>query len=354
MSVSVVVVDLEHVMTSLEQGRSTGVRLAFVLAASGGLLSASALGQAGQNPDAVTPTVETDGLPEAFIERFDDRAVGVMQMGGPWSKWVDQQLGISSPAEISISDDVSFSGGRSLRLDPGADVVLQLPLATSGQWRVRMMVYVPANTVGSSAIGLLNRYTPSSPAGADGTWDLSSRLTIDAQGPSQTGTITDGLMVFPIPELRIAYNRWVELRWDIDLTADRFSVYYDGALLGPANRAWSTNFTYRGPSGPTGMATPTASIAAFNLSGPPMVASPLGRSIFVDDISMVQTSIQLSCYANCDGSTGTPQLSPADYTCFLARYRAGDLYANCDGSTGVMLSPADYTCFLSKYRAGCP
>lgn len=30
-----------------------------------------------------------------------------------------------------------------------------------------------------------------------------------------------------------------------------------------------------------------------------------------------------SCYANCDQSTGTPILSPADFTCYLARFRAG-------------------------------
>lgn len=60
------------------------------------------------------------------------------------------------------------------------------------------------------------------------------------------------------------------------------------------------------------------------------------------------------CYANCDGSSPT-QLSPADFTCFLARYRAGDPYANCDLSFGAApLSPADFTCFLNAYRAGCP
>jgi hypothetical protein len=70
-----------------------------------------------------------------------------------------------------------------------------------------------------------------------------------------------------------------------------------------------------------------------------------------------------TCYSNCDGSTVT-LLSPADFTCFLAVYRAGaglsyheqvSAYANCDGSTTLpTLSPADFTCFLAKYRAGCP
>lgn len=61
------------------------------------------------------------------------------------------------------------------------------------------------------------------------------------------------------------------------------------------------------------------------------------------------------CYANCDGSSGGNVLTPADFSCFLAKYRTGDPYANCDGSSGTPgLSPADFSCFLAKYRAGCP
>ncbi|QYU67134.1 hypothetical protein J4558_19575 [Leptolyngbya sp. 15MV] len=63
----------------------------------------------------------------------------------------------------------------------------------------------------------------------------------------------------------------------------------------------------------------------------------------------------ITCYANCDASTGTPVLSPSDFVCFLNRYRAGDLWANCDGSVGTpALSPSDFVCFLDKYRTGCP
>jgi len=62
-----------------------------------------------------------------------------------------------------------------------------------------------------------------------------------------------------------------------------------------------------------------------------------------------------ACYANCDGSTGTPTLTAADFTCFLGKFRASDAYANCDGSTGSpLLTAADFTCFLSAFRAGCP
>jgi len=62
----------------------------------------------------------------------------------------------------------------------------------------------------------------------------------------------------------------------------------------------------------------------------------------------------LACYANCDGSTGSPQLTANDFQCFLNKYAAGDTYANCDGSTGIpALTANDFQCFLNKYAAGC-
>jgi streptogramin lyase len=61
------------------------------------------------------------------------------------------------------------------------------------------------------------------------------------------------------------------------------------------------------------------------------------------------------CYANCDGSTASPVLNVADFTCFLQKFSLGDPYANCDGSTGVpLLNVADFTCFLQKFAQGCP
>ncbi len=61
-----------------------------------------------------------------------------------------------------------------------------------------------------------------------------------------------------------------------------------------------------------------------------------------------------ACYANCDGSAGTPALTAADFACFLQKFRAGDAYANCDGSSGTpTLTAGDFACFLQKFRAGC-
>jgi FG-GAP repeat len=63
----------------------------------------------------------------------------------------------------------------------------------------------------------------------------------------------------------------------------------------------------------------------------------------------------VSCYANCDGSTTSPVLNVADFTCFFQKFATGDPYANCDGSmTAPVLNVADFTCFLQKYAQGCP
>ncbi|MEX2218517.1 MAG: GC-type dockerin domain-anchored protein [Phycisphaerales bacterium] len=60
------------------------------------------------------------------------------------------------------------------------------------------------------------------------------------------------------------------------------------------------------------------------------------------------------CYANCDGSTTAPVLNVQDFSCFLARYAAGEAYANCDGSTTApVLNVEDFSCFLNEYAAGC-
>jgi large repetitive protein len=78
------------------------------------------------------------------------------------------------------------------------------------------------------------------------------------------------------------------------------------------------------------------------------------RALSAAEIAQHAAASGLVCYANCDCSATSPALSPADFSCFLAKYRAGDPYANCDNSTTPVLSPADFTCFLTRYRAGCP
>ena len=83
------------------------------------------------------------------------------------------------------------------------------------------------------------------------------------------------------------------------------------------------------------------------------------RPHFVDYIDGLQgwggARIVVSCYANCDGSTGTPALSANDFQCFLNKFAQADPYANCDQSTGTpALTANDFQCFLNAFAGGCP
>jgi hypothetical protein len=57
------------------------------------------------------------------------------------------------------------------------------------------------------------------------------------------------------------------------------------------------------------------------------------------------------CYANCDGSSGTPLLTANDFSCYLNSYVNGESYADCDGVGG--LTANDFQCFINRYVEGC-
>ncbi len=79
-----------------------------------------------------------------------------------------------------------------------------------------------------------------------------------------------------------------------------------------------------------------------------------GELYFVDSANNL-FKIVPRCAANCDGSTETPVLNVADFTCYLQQFAAGDCWANCDDSTQEpVLNVADFTCFLQAFAAGCP
>jgi hypothetical protein len=81
-----------------------------------------------------------------------------------------------------------------------------------------------------------------------------------------------------------------------------------------------------------------------------------GYEMWVGTASMGIAVIKVptQCYANCDGSSGSPVLTANDFQCFLNKFAAGDPYANCDGSTVTpVLTANDFQCFLNRFAAGC-
>ena len=64
----------------------------------------------------------------------------------------------------------------------------------------------------------------------------------------------------------------------------------------------------------------------------------------------------VSCYADCDNSTGAGVLDLVDYLCFQSSFVAGDPYAcDCDTGTGPgVCDMLDFICFQKAFMSGCP
>ena len=64
----------------------------------------------------------------------------------------------------------------------------------------------------------------------------------------------------------------------------------------------------------------------------------------------------VSCYADCDDSTGAGVLDLFDYLCFQNAFIAADPYAcDCDTATGPgVCDILDFICFQQAFIGGCP
>jgi hypothetical protein len=107
--------------------------------------------------------------------------------------------------------------------------------------------------------------------------------------------------------------------------------------------------------GLTGWGQGAGSVFSFSTTcGPAQLADPNFGRLFSNVMAASAPPPPATCYANCDGSIGTPVLTVQDFGCFLNRFAAGDSYANCDGSTTApVLTVQDFGCFLNRFAAGC-
>jgi hypothetical protein len=173
--------------------------------------------------------------------------------------------------------------------------------------------------------------------------------------------VPDFTMTNAIPASYLAAGR---LTWEDHAGTILWSISWGGAAYtGPTTGALTNSPT--GQFGPAfGAALPSTSVQSLLFQGSATAAAGAnatdyavtsGAATFTNNARNSFTiTATAPCYANCDGSTGSPALTAADFTCFLAKFRSSDSYANCDGSTGSpSLTAADFTCFLAKFRGGC-
>lgn len=153
-------------------------------------------------------------------EDFEGLADGpLVGQGAPgWSIWY------SGGADATVISTNSHGGSKSMSVAPGTDVVMQ-PVINSGAWTCTVWTYVPSTSAGDGYFIMLNQY------GGPDSWSVT--ISFDAA----TGLVDSW---FDHATLPIITDAWVELRVEIDLDANLYSQYYNGAVLAE-NLSWTEN-----------------------------------------------------------------------------------------------------------------
>jgi alpha-amylase len=148
-------------------------------------------------------------------------------------------------------------------------------------------------------------------------------------------TITTGSFQFRVNFLDRTANK-MHLFWDLPVGTDPIAL---ANITNQGSR--HDRFEWRKTLTDLASGQHTLTVVAFEDSGNASVTT-------------YPVTVNLPCYANCDGSTTTPRLTANDFSCFLNAYANGESYANCDGSViQPILTANDFQCFLNAYAGGC-
>jgi len=166
---------------------------------------------------------------KAWSDNFDTYALGQPLDGlggndGGWVGWAD-----NPGAAGIISNNQSRSNPYSLEVRGPTDQVHWFN-TTSGTWRFIAWQYIPVGqsggTYGGTYFIMLNQYAY---GGSDTKWSVQihfDNINNCVESEFDTG-----------PTLPLIYGQWVQLRVEINLTADWFQFFYNNQLL--IEKAWT-------------------------------------------------------------------------------------------------------------------
>jgi hypothetical protein len=210
---------------------------------------------------------------QTWSDNFESYAAGSALEGqGGWEGWD----GVNTTFTV-VSTAHARSGTRSIQPNPGSDTIHQFTPPTTGTWVFQGHVYIPTGFVSQFDYMVMNEYNHLGP------YEWGSWLVFN--GPA--GTVTCNCGGVSANVVSMPYDRWVEIREEIDLTNDLATIYFDGVQF--ASYTWTGGWT-----GSTGHAV--ASIEAIDL-----YATTTGSGLFLDDLSLFQLA----------GGIGTPYCGPA-------------------------------------------
>jgi hypothetical protein len=186
-----------------------------------------------------------------WSENFDSYALGSGLHGqGGWHGWDG-----SAGADAYVSDVQAQSLPHSVSITGASDMVHEYTGYTAGTWVYTAWQYIPTDFTGTSYFILLNTYADFGP------YNWSTQVSFNSAGYIQNDATLE--------QLPLIRGRWVEIRVEIDLTADIQTFFYDGQML--STGSWMDGLTGGG----------LANIAAVDLFA--NSASP----VYYDDMSLV-------------------------------------------------------------------
>jgi hypothetical protein len=163
---------------------------------------------------------------QVLDDNFDSYAAGSTIIGqGGWEGW-----GGTSTPNATVVNTYSHSSPNSLAVSGGCDVVQQFSGVNSGLWYAKVWTYVPSTQTGDMFFILLNTYTH---AGTNNNWSAQIALCNSACGNGTAGMVASlgGSDVAGTETTPLLTDQWVELVVEINLSANLYNVYYNGAMF---------------------------------------------------------------------------------------------------------------------------
>ncbi len=156
-------------------------------------------------------------------ENFDSYDLGSSMHGqGGWRGWDD-----NPDAAGYVSDVQAQSSPHSVEIAwfgaTAADLIHEFTGVSSGEWTFTAYQYIPSDFSGETNFLLLNTYNDGGP------YHWSNAVSFS----SDTGEVRS----WEGETLLIIFDQWVEIRVEIDFSADWQEIYYDDDLL--VEKSWT-------------------------------------------------------------------------------------------------------------------
>jgi hypothetical protein len=256
-----------------------------------------------------------------FTDNFDSYQNGApISTCGTWKKWAPNSV------DGVVSNAQSSSAPHSLKLEVSSDNV-QTGSITSGKTTLKMMTYFDSNGLGAGGAWIIGLNT----FGLVNNWSMQivwDNTLFNPPFPGQMGSI-DGIGDGSESPVDIIADKWVELRVEIDLDADKYDAFYNNTQI-VHGRSWT--------EGASGGGAKEIQCFDFYSSG--------NSAFYYDDVSVSTGS---ACYPDCDGSG---ELDIDDFICYQTAFGFGDDYADCDGSGELDID--DFICFQTLFGFNDP